>query len=70
MRSAAESIDTDTKANGLLVVGAFTGPAGTVYISEKRSAVVGATRRSLLIQMFAVLLLAAIGIRPTLRGCK
>ena len=60
MRSASESIDTETKANGSLVVGAFTGPAGTVYISEKRSAVVGATRRSLLIQMFAVLLLGAI----------
>lgn len=60
MRWAAESIDTETKVNGSLVVGAFTGPAGTVYISEKRSAVVGATRRSLLIQMFAVLLLGAI----------
>ncbi|GAB5404825.1 MAG: hypothetical protein Aurels2KO_30560 [Aureliella sp.] len=60
MRSAADSIGTETKANGSLVVGAFTGPAGTVYISEKRSAVVGATRRSLLIQMFAVLLLGAI----------
>ncbi|QDV85774.1 Phosphoserine phosphatase RsbP [Stieleria magnilauensis] len=60
MRSASESIDTETKANGSLVVGVFTGPAGTVYISEKRSAVVGATRRSLLIQMFAVLLLGAI----------
>ena len=60
MRSASESIDTETKANGSLVVGVFTGPAGTVYISEKRSAVVGATRLSLLIQMFAVLLLGAI----------
>ncbi|WP_345327500.1 PP2C family protein-serine/threonine phosphatase [Novipirellula rosea] len=60
MRSAADSIGTESNANGSLVVGPFTGPAGTVYISEKRSAVVGATRRSLLIQMFAVLLLGAI----------
>lgn len=60
MRSAADSIGTGIKATGSLVVGAFTGPAGTVYISEKRSAVVGATRRSLFIQMLAVLLLGAI----------
>ncbi|WP_236625137.1 PP2C family protein-serine/threonine phosphatase [Rhodopirellula sp. SWK7] len=60
MRSAADSIGTESRASGAHVVGAFTGPAGTVYISEKRSAVVGATRRSLLIQMFAVLLLGAI----------
>ncbi|WP_149496454.1 PP2C family protein-serine/threonine phosphatase [Roseiconus lacunae] len=58
MRSTADSIDAE--ANGSLVVGAFTGPAGTVYISEKRSAVVRSTRRSLLTQMFAVLLLGAI----------
>lgn len=58
MRSTADSIDAE--ANGSLVVGAFTGPAGTVYISEKRSAVVRSTRRSLLNQMFAVLLLGAI----------
>ncbi|MCP4886188.1 MAG: SpoIIE family protein phosphatase, partial [Planctomycetaceae bacterium] len=60
MRLAADSVSTKTKATGSLVVGAFTGPAGTVYISEKRSAVVGATRRSLVLQMFAVLLLGAI----------
>ncbi len=60
MRSSDESIGTETKTNGSLVVGAFTGPAGTVYISEKRAAVVGATRRSLLIQVFAVLLLGVI----------
>ena len=60
MRSADDSIGTESKAASMHVVGTFTGPAGTVYISEKRSAVVGATRRSLLIQMFAVLLLGAI----------
>ncbi|MBB3205041.1 sigma-B regulation protein RsbU (phosphoserine phosphatase) [Rhodopirellula rubra] len=60
MRSATDSIGTEATATGSLVVGSFTGPAGTVYISEKRSAVAGATRRSLLIQMLAVLLLGAI----------
>ncbi|XZE55841.1 PP2C family protein-serine/threonine phosphatase [Planctomycetaceae bacterium SH139] len=60
MRSAADSADAESNANGALVVGAFAGPAGTVYISEKRSAVVGTTRRSLLTQMLAVLLLGAI----------
>ncbi|QEG41261.1 PP2C family protein-serine/threonine phosphatase [Roseimaritima ulvae] len=60
MRSAAYSTVISSSVTGSLVVGAFTGPAGTVYISEKRSAVVAATRRSLLIQMFAVLLLAGI----------
>ncbi|QDV55400.1 PP2C family protein-serine/threonine phosphatase [Rosistilla oblonga] len=60
MRSAADSTVARSNATGALVVGSFTGPAGTVYISEKRSAVVGATRRSLLIQMFGVLLLGGI----------
>lgn len=60
MRTAADSKVTRSNATRALVVGAFAGPAGTVYISEKRSAVVGATRRSLLIQMLAVLLLGAI----------
>lgn len=60
MRSAADSTLARSNANGALVVGSFTGPAGTVYISEKRSAVVGATRRSLLIQILGVLLLGGI----------
>ena len=60
MRSAADSTLARSNATGALVVGSFTGSAGTVYISEKRSAVVGATRRSLLIQMFGVLLLGGI----------
>jgi sigma-B regulation protein RsbU (phosphoserine phosphatase) len=60
MRSAAASTDADSKATNAIVVGAFTGPTGTIYISEKRSAVVDATRRSLLLQTFAVLLLGAI----------
>ena len=60
MRSTVDSTLARSNATGALVVGSFTGPAGTVYISEKRSAVVGATRRSLLIQMFGVLLLGGI----------
>ena len=55
-----------TEANGTagnnptIVVGSFTGQAGTVYISELRSAVVDATRQSLLRQTIAVVALAAI----------
>jgi sigma-B regulation protein RsbU (phosphoserine phosphatase) len=60
MRSTVDSTLARSNATGALGVGSFTGPAGTVYISEKRSAVVGATRRSLLIQMFGVLLLGGI----------
>ena len=60
MRTAADLTGAEANATGALVVGAFAGPAGTVYISEKRSTVVGVTRRSLLIQMLAVLLLGAI----------
>jgi sigma-B regulation protein RsbU (phosphoserine phosphatase) len=60
MRSTVDSTLARSNATGALVVGSFTGPAGTVYISEKHSAVVGATRRSLLIQMFGVLLLGGI----------
>ncbi|TWU39880.1 Phosphoserine phosphatase RsbU [Novipirellula aureliae] len=60
MRSAADSAVDKSNATDAIVVGAFAGPSGTVYISEKRSAVVDATRQSLLIQMLAVLLLGAI----------
>lgn len=60
MRSAADSTFDRSNATGALVVGSFTGPAGTVYVSEKRSAVAGATRHSLLIQMLGVLLLGGI----------
>ena len=43
-----------------IVVGSFSGTAGTVYISELRSAVVDATRQSLLRQTIAILALAVI----------
>jgi sigma-B regulation protein RsbU (phosphoserine phosphatase) len=60
MRSAADTTDVNSQADHAIVLGAFTGPAGTVYISEKRSAVVDAARRSLWWQTFAVLLLGVI----------
>ena len=69
MRSAVDSTVARSNATGALVVGSFTGPAGTVYISEKRSAVVGATRRSLLIQMFGVLLLGGLPPSWSARYC-
>ena len=43
-----------------IVVGAFAGPPGTVYVSEKRSSVIDATRESLLMQMIAIIALGAI----------
>tara|TARA_R110002073_G_scaffold8761_6_gene46901 strand:- start:1535 stop:2989 length:1455 start_codon:yes stop_codon:yes gene_type:complete len=39
-----------------MVVGSFDGPAGRVYVSEKRSNILAVAREALLRQMFAVLL--------------
>lgn len=56
MRASAKH----TSVPSAIVVGSFAGPDGTVYVSEKRSAVETDARNSLLIQAFAVLILGAI----------
>ena len=58
-QTLSSGISATQKADAI-VLGQFEGLAGTVYISERRSAVVNATRRSLAIQMIAVLAIGVI----------
>lgn len=60
MKAEANGIASKMPEIPTIVVGSFSGPAGTVYISELRSAVVDATRQSLLRQTIAIMALAAI----------
>ena len=60
MRAEANGVAGIMPEMPAIVVGSFSGPAGTVYISELRSAVVDATRQSLLRQTIAIMTLAAI----------
>ncbi|TWT74047.1 PP2C family protein-serine/threonine phosphatase [Allorhodopirellula solitaria] len=60
MRVQAEGVGDEMAGMPTIVVGSFSGGAGTVYISELRSAVVDATRHSSLRQTLAVMTLAAI----------
>ena len=60
MKAEANGIASKMPEIPTIVVGSFSGPAGTVYISELRSAVVDATRQSSLRQTIAIMALAAI----------
>ena len=60
MRAATGMNSGPNKLATSMVVGAFPGNAGTVYVSEKRSMVVAEANRSLLAHALAVIALAAI----------